>query len=288
MVRLAGRAELVEVVRGHGLDADSSHLGAVAGRDGDGLPVRELGGDGGRTHHDGVRPGERRDVRKAQVVEVFVGDEDEAGRRQPRRQLPGIDVDGHGPVQPERIVAEPMDVLEHRPPPVRSPPEGLTREARQNDGPATGSRAILRWPARQQLRVGSGLFLFFLGLDRYLFVDLHDLDVAGLVLDRDDLDLFDDLNDLDVAGLILDLRRPRRPRPLRRPRRPAQRPRVAGLTLVACGPLRPCSTSYSTSMSLSIAVTPSARPVTCTKMSLSFSCSMKPKAFSVENHLTLP
>ena len=63
---------------------------------------------------------------------------------------------------------------------------------------------------------------------------------------------------------------------------------ATGRTLVACGPLRPCSTSYSTTMSLSIAVTPSARPVTCTKMSLSLSCSMKPYAFSVENHLTLP
>ena len=65
-------------------------------------------------------------------------------------------------------------------------------------------------------------------------------------------------------------------------------PAAAGFTLTACGPLRPCSTSYSTSMSLSIAVTPSARPVTCTKMSLSLSCSMKPKAFSDENHFTLP
>ena len=145
----------------------------------------------------------------------------------------------------------------------------LPGRRRKDDGPAAGSRAILRRPARQQLRVRSGLF-FFLSLDHYLFVDLHDLhdlDVAGLVLDLDDLDdldLLDDLDDLGLAGAL------------------------AGRTLVACGPLRPCSTSYSTSMSLSIAVTPSARPVTCTKMSLSFSCSMKPKAFSVENHLTLP
>src|SRR5665647_3225349 len=144
----AGLAELVDVVGGDGGHGDAAQRRRLAGAERDRRDPVDLGGHGRRPDERRPRRGQAGDVVRAEVVVVIVRDEDEVGRRSVGGELPGIDVDRAGTVEAERIVAKPVDVLDHGRLP-RSVPSGwYPMPGKRRAGHRAPSTAPMAGPVR--------------------------------------------------------------------------------------------------------------------------------------------
>ena len=104
---------LVGVVGGQRLDCHAAHLGLVAGRQGLDL-TGELGRAARLGEYDGVRPLELLDVLRHAVVEMVVAGHDQRSLGLVL-DLVGVEIDrAPGTVQAEGVMAEPMQVGQHR------------------------------------------------------------------------------------------------------------------------------------------------------------------------------